>query len=313
MLLTPLPRVAQLSPAAQKYFAPVADKHGSELAAGLQKIWNSTDRPLDYRGVRDEMFATMGRAEGAKWATDLYTGLPLEGVTSRPTANENQVNTEHLWPQSRGARERIRADMHHLQATSLPVNEYRWHLPFGAVVDAQDGATTRKLPPNSGSVGFDAAGELVYEPRDAVKGVIARSLMYVYQRYGTTETKPFDWNPREFTDSLPTLLAWNAAYLPGPDELRRNDQIQQIQGTRNIFVDRPELADELMAGVATKRDPSRSRDEQVREWVDFLKDPSASWKNPSPEKEAHSKEVDDRNWAWDKRHQRGGRKHREAA
>lgn len=316
MLLQAPAAVSASNPKADAYFAPVAGKQGTELGNGLREVWNRTDRPLDYKQARDEMFPKFGRAEGQMWMEDLYTGEQLVGVKSRPTANENGVNTEHLWPQSQGATERLRSDLHHLQATKVATNEYRWHLPFGSVVDAQDGAAAvganRTLPPNSGSVGFDVDGRLVYEPRDAVKGDIARSLMYVYERYGAGEgdKKPFGFKSKEFTDSLATLLAWNAADLPDAAELRRNDMIQGVQGTRNYFVDHPEAAEPLLAGVATKPEAAEPREKQLSDWVNFLKDPSASWKNKTPEQEAASKERDNANWKWTKQNakaQRGQR------
>jgi endonuclease I len=307
-MLLQAPAASVSTPKADAYFSSVAGKHGQELGDGLRSIWNQTDRPLDYRGARDQMFPKLGRAEGQMWMEDLYTGQQLVGVKSRASANENHVNTEHLWPQSQGATERLRSDLHHLQATKQDVNEYRWHLPFGAVVDAQDGAAAaganRTLPANSGSVGFDKDGRLVYEPRDAVKGVIARSLMYVYERYGAGTEHPFGFKSKEFSDSLPTLLAWNAAHLPDAAELRRNDMIQSIQGTRNYFVDHPEAADELMAGVATKADAPAPREQQLSDWVNFLKDPSQSWKNATPEHEAASKARDNANWKWTKHNQK---------
>ncbi len=277
MILAPsLPHAS--TSAADAYFAPVDGLHGDALADGLRKLWDSTDRPLGYAPARDEMFAKLGRSGGSDWATDIYTGQALVGVDSRASANAHNVNAEHLWPQSQGAVGRLRTDLHHIQATNQKVNEYRWHLPFGAVVDAQDGAAPFRIPAGSGSVGFDTNGRLVFEPRDAVKGVIARSLMYAYERYGTGSEIGTDFDPSGFTESLPTLLAWNAAHLPDADELRRNDMIQAIQGTRNVFVDRPELADELMAGRATPAATRIDRAQQVQAWATFLKDPASNYR-----------------------------------
>lgn len=293
------------SPQADAYFASVAGKQGAELRDGLRATWDRTDRPLDYRQSRDELYPKLGRAPGAMWASDLYTGEQLVGVNSRASANAAKVNLEHIWPQSQGATERLRSDLHHMQATKQDVNEYRWHLPYGDVVEPQDAKAGRAQPSGGGSVGFDATGRLVYEPRDEAKGVVARSLMYVYERYGTPGAKqPFGFKSREFSDSLPTLLAWNAAYLPGPEELRRNDLIQGIQGTRNYFVDHPEAADGLMAGVATTPEAPASKQQQLDEWVNFLKDPSSSWKNKTPEQAAESKARDNANWKWTKQNMR---------
>ncbi|MCW2972219.1 MAG: hypothetical protein JWN72_492 [Thermoleophilia bacterium] len=273
-------RSSASAPTAAEFYAPVDHLTGTALAGGVRSLLDRAEQsPANqnpghsYDKARDFMFAKLDRAADGTGMVDLYSGATLHGVSSRGSANGAGVNTEHIWPQSQGATGPVKADLQHLGATLQPINEYRWHLPYGDVVDAQDGAAPFQLPQGAGSVGFDAAGRLVYEPRDAIKGVIARRLMYVQAHYGAQAPLPQDWNNRGFTDSLPTLLAWHAAHLPDAAELRRNDLVAGFEGIRNPVVDHPEWAADLMAGLATTPAP-RPRDEQLTEWVEFLKDPS---------------------------------------
>jgi len=271
-------RPAAAAVPAEQYYAGVANLHGEDLVKGVQALLERTYQPMGYNSARDFMFQKLDRAEGGM--VDLYSGDTLKGVTSRSQANAQHVNTEHVWPQSQGATGPAKSDLQHLGATTQLVNQYRWHLPFGAVQDAQDGAAPYKIDPGSGSVGFDATGRLVFEPRDEIKGAIARKLMYVHAHYGEDDTRPQDYDERNFTDSLPTLLAWNAAHLPDAAELRRNDVVAGAVGVRNVFVDHPEWATEMMTGEATTPAP-RPREEQVEEWAGFLRDPSGRNEDPT--------------------------------
>ena len=60
------------------------------------------------------------------------------------------------------------------------------------------------------------------EPRNAVKGEIARSLFYMHVEYGL-----------DLKGMLQMLKRWNAADPPNAQERVRNDTIEEAQGTRN--------------------------------------------------------------------------------
>jgi len=88
-------------------------------------------------------------------------------------------------------------------------------------------------------MGVDALGTTVFEPRDAVKGDIARGLLYFYTRYAQSRPSRFDLV--NFKHELPTLLKWHAADPVNDLERASNDEIQRAQGNRNPYVDRPEF------------------------------------------------------------------------
>lgn len=78
------------------------------------------------------------------------------------------------------------------------------------------------------------------EPRTIARGNIARSIFYMHNRYDLP-IRP---------DVLNMLLNWNMADPPSKDEIRRNSLIEQIQGTRNPYIDNPTVADELRPTMA---------------------------------------------------------------
>ena len=91
-------------------------------------------------------------------------------------------------------------------------------------------------------LGTDASGTTVFQPREKVRGDIARGLLYFYTRYD--DDRPADFTLDNFRHELPTLLKWNHDDPVDDVERARNDRIDVLQGNRNPFVDHPEWADQ---------------------------------------------------------------------
>ncbi len=104
----------------------------------------------------------------------------------------------------------------------------------------------------------------LFEPPIHTKGDIARALFYMALRYdgddGLTDLELKDFEQHEdpeccfktdtlkgcvspvcYMGQLSTLLRWHIEDPPSKDERERNDKIQGLQGTRNPFVDFPQL------------------------------------------------------------------------
>ena len=87
-----------------------------------------------------------------------------------------------------------------------------------------------------------------FEPRDAVKGDVARMILYMAVRYEGEDGWP-NLEPNESVDNgtapaigrLSVLKAWSAGDPPDAFEKRRNQVIYDTwQHNRNPFVDHPE-------------------------------------------------------------------------
>lgn len=70
----------------------------------------------------------------------------------------------------------------------------------------------------------------VVEPREEIKGDIARIIYYMHKTYDL----PVRGN-------LPNFILWNEIDPPSDEERARNDLIESIQGSRNPYVDDPSL------------------------------------------------------------------------
>ena len=74
------------------------------------------------------------------------------------------------------------------------------------------------------------------EPPDAVKGDVARSIFYMSIEYNL---------PIALGGELELFKLWNHFDPPSAEDKLRNDLIERLQGTRNKFIDNPDLAERL--------------------------------------------------------------------
>ena len=142
------------------------------------------------------------------------------------------MNAEHSWPQGFfDEAYPMKSDLHHIFPTFITPNNTRGSFPFARV----SGAT---YSTNSGS----KLGAEGFEPADAVKGNIARAILYFVVRY-------YDKNIRDgvnynnfWTSRVPMFLEWDRQDPPDAAERRRNVIISRFQGNSNPFVDDASLA-----------------------------------------------------------------------
>ncbi|MCX5785467.1 MAG: endonuclease [Elusimicrobia bacterium] len=149
------------------------------------------------------------------------------------------VNAEHIWPQSYfNSAYPMVADLHQLASSFSSPNGRRANLRFAKVSNAT-------YSTSSGS----KLGKEGFEPADAVKGNVARAMLYfVVCYYDLDISQGMNYNDF-WTSRVPMLLEWNRQDPPDANELRRNDLVETFQGNRNPFVDDPSLADRVGAAV----------------------------------------------------------------
>ncbi|MGI6782462.1 MAG: endonuclease [Acholeplasmataceae bacterium] len=141
---------------------------------------------------------------------------------------------EHVWPQSRlsvssdNSRRNIASDPHNLRACTKSVNSSRGNNYFA-----------------QGSGTFGNLGGGTFYPGDDHKGDVARILLYMAVRYRGTLTLVDVQRGENYTieganlATLSILLDWHLEDLPDEFERQRNNAIQDAQGNRNPFIDKP--------------------------------------------------------------------------
>jgi endonuclease I len=220
------------------YYRSAIGLTGAALKSELHSII-STGTKLTYDQVWDALKVTDQDPANANNVILLYSGRSQSKTAGGGDAND--WNREHVWAKSHGdfgTATGPGTDVHHLRPEDVTVNSVRGNKDFdnggSAVSEAPDSYT-------------DADS---FEPRDAVKGDVARMIFYMAVRYEGDD----GFANREMNDSvangtapymgkLSVLLAWNAADPPDAFEKRRNQVIyDQFQHNRNPFVDHPEWA-----------------------------------------------------------------------
>ena len=132
-------------------------------------------------------------------------------------------NREHTWPNSKGLGGQDENDIMMLRPTATSENSSRGNTAYGKSGSYYD--------PNSESNG-----------KYNLHGDVARIMLYVYVRWGNTSKM---WGSAGVMESKEVLLEWMEEDPVDTWELGRNDAVQSITGTRNVFVDYPELAFDL--------------------------------------------------------------------
>jgi endonuclease I len=244
---TPVQPVACAAPAFRAdtalpagYYSTAQGKTGAALLAALDRI-ACRARVLGYDAARDSMYAYVEDPDNDDLLADVYVGR-VATVNSRATAAAANFNTEHSWPQSKGAQnDPAMSDIHHLFPSDASANSERSNLPFGVVAGTP--AWTSPDPDGDGDVskrGFDGSGTtMVFEPRNAKKGDIARAILYFYVRYNSRRTPNFTLGNFNLEES--TLIQWATNDPPDAFERQRNSLAFRAQGNRNPFIDRPEF------------------------------------------------------------------------
>ena len=150
------------------------------------------------------------------------------------------MNTEHAYPQSKGAADgNARSDMHHLFPARIPVNEARGDVPYLDIPDAQTqkwfrGAQVFLTMPAQNKDLYAEFRTGSFEPRESVKGDLARAVFYFYTMYRSQANLA---DPNFFELQRPTLCQWDAQDPADAAELVKTWRIAPYQeGKPNPFI-----------------------------------------------------------------------------
>lgn len=230
---------------AQGYESVFPNLSGAELIDSVAGKYRP-DSVLDYSNARDTLYARILGIDDDSLRC-IYSGHTLYlDPTQDPTqyifqgGGPNGMNTEHSYPQSKGAATgNARSDMHHLYPTRIPVNDARASVPFAEIPDAQ----TQKWFINNEVItsipsqhidGYSESRTDAFEPRESVKGDIARSIFYFYTMY---QEQADIADPVFFELQRSTLCQWTNQDPADSSELRKTWRIAPYQdGKPNPFV-----------------------------------------------------------------------------
>jgi hypothetical protein len=213
----------------------------------LQDALRTEFRPsgtLSLSDAKDTLYSVIDNMQDS--VEGIYSGYKLH-LPEDVDASEwlfmggSGINLEHVYPQSKGADEGLpgHSDMHHLYPSRVAVNSARGSFPFAEIPDPMTTAWFRKNQSMSNipSTNIDDYSESIngaFEPRESVKGNIARSVFYFYTMYQDDADAA---DPNFFAIQRPTLCQWHLADVVDEAELARSAAVAQYQGgNENPFV-----------------------------------------------------------------------------
>ncbi|MEH2118085.1 endonuclease [Nostoc sp.] len=233
-----IPPVSQPTPASDSaIILPQLSKFA--LVDELAKEYTPS-KVLNYDRARDQMFGIIDNRAGI--VTDIYASYPIRLIGNGDPSQEAEklgLNTEHVWPQSKGAdKGNSRSDLHHLFPAREDINSERGNKPFDDIADTSTkkwyrNNTVQSTIPNNAIDEFSESTSSEFEPREKVKGDIARAIFYFYTIY-RNQAERVDLN--YFQNQRQTLCKWNQQDLPDITEIERSHAIAQFQGNDNPFV-----------------------------------------------------------------------------
>ena len=241
VLLITLALVVGRQAHAQEYQPIFPTLTGADLLQALQQDYTPRGQ-LDYSTARDSMFLHVWRDSGR--VACQYTGFSVDlpdGVDPSTHLFDQGINTEHLYPRSKGADfGNALADMHHLYPTREGVNGDRASLPFAEIDDAQTlkwyylDRTQTNAPPSAERDAWSEYNGAAFEPREEMKGDIARAMMYFYTIY---RNQALAADPDFFEQQRSTLCEWFDADPVSAAEYLRSERIAAFQSAPNPFTE----------------------------------------------------------------------------
>ncbi len=219
------------------------DAHGLSGVSLKQALHEIIDdhRELSYSQVWDALRHTDEDPNNSNNVLLLYTGNSISKYSNGGYIDE--WNREHVWAKSHGdfgTTMGAGTDIHHLRPTDVSVNSRRGNLDFDNGGNAFYEATDTYYDSDS------------WEPRDDVKGDVARMIFYMAVRYegdqGEVDLEIVDQvgTRGPYLGKISTLKQWHQEDPVDSFERSRNQLIySNYQGNRNPFIDHPEYVEEI--------------------------------------------------------------------
>ncbi len=273
----------QLSQSVNEYYKNADTSSSDALVSSLNSIITANYVKKSYK----DAYTIIAEADEDPYNKDNvlcnYTGVSIP----KNLDSTKGWNREHTFPKSHGFNADSFAaysDCHHLMATGNNINSKRGDLDFDEV-ESHDGTVETDIYGNAW------INNTCFEPRDEIKGDVARMLFYMTVRYNdsTLDLDLVDSIPTETSDTstgkgtlgnLSTLIKWHYQDPVSDKEIKRNEVVYSYQKNRNPFIDHPEWVNVLYDTDYNKEKVTASKVTKV------VNDINALPENPTLENEA---------------------------
>ena len=135
----------------------------------------------------------------------------------------------------------MKSDMHHLRPSKSNVNSSRGNKPYNEITDQYTNTWywltyQQSSIPTSNIDRYSESGSSYFEPREDVKGDLARSVVYFYTMYSGVADQSF------FNSQISTMRDWHEMDPPDESEIERTMKIASYQSNiPNPYIIDPSL------------------------------------------------------------------------
>ncbi len=243
------------------YYDSAEGLQGEELKAALHNIIDNhiefpyTDSGTDVWDILKESDRDPANSDNVIL---FYTGWSNPAGLPGEEYSVAKWSREHVWAKSRGdfgTDEGPGTDCHHLRPADISVNSARNNRWFNYCDEEYYDAG---IPTGC----YTSSTDWFWQPRNEVKGDVARMIFYMATRYegdavGEPDLEVIDYIPSDNYTTEPihakldALLAWNEEDPVDDFERNRNEVVYSYQGNRNPFIDHPEYVDAIFNRSST--------------------------------------------------------------
>ena len=233
-------------------------KSGDALKTDLYNLIKKCNMPYTYDNCDSYIANANEDPNNPNNLIEFYTGRSVPKDYYNPNESKPDAwNKEHVYAKSRGGFKSQDAgkDIHHLMPTDNGVNNKRSSKDFDECTSESNAVKTYNSYKQSVTVQYADPNDIcyttstVFEPRDAVKGDVARILFYMATRYegksdGGPDLEIVDYisdTSSPIIGKLSTLKKWHEEDPVDEFEMNRNDYIYSVQNNRNPYIDHPEI------------------------------------------------------------------------
>lgn len=263
------------------YYSEITATGGKALLGQIHDLITTTHKKYtSYDDCKDPSKVKLTDPGTGGQLMEFYAQANLSSTWQ--SGNSGTWNREHVWCQSRSnglwGTSGGGSDLHHIRPTESRVNSTRGNKKYGEV---SNGKEVRYVDASGNDIAlagyYTGNGDNgTFEPKDSVKGDVARIVMYVYTHYNTYSNSIFggyaktngsggSFGTLKFTDivsassesaAISMLLDWNESDPVSQIEITRNEAVYNIQGNRNPFIDNQEYANAIWGDGTVIPSPS---------------------------------------------------------
>ena len=239
--------VLHFTPAPPGYYAGAEGLEDEALKAALYTIIRN-HHGFSYGSLWDYLKRTDLDPRDTTRVIGIYSGFSM--LADSEYSGGRGWTREHVWAKSFGdfgTTEGAGTDLHHIRVEDVSTNTARNNRSFDECNQPYvDNAGTYSGPTSSST----STNTWAWEPRDEVKGDVARMMFYMDVRYEGDDGEPNlvlvdslvgKLNKKPVHGRVSVLLQWHTQDPVDNYERYRNSVIFGLQNNRNPFIDHPEF------------------------------------------------------------------------